>query len=107
MGTTSRNFRELSVYRLAFNTAMEIFNLTKEFPKEEKYSLTDQMHRASRSVCSNLAEGWYKRRYPAAFICKLTDSMTEAAETQSWLEFSLQCLFIIAFNKAILTGFEI
>jgi len=68
MGNAITNFRELSVYRLAFSTAMEIFNLTKEFPKEEKYSLTDQMHRASRSVCSNLAEGWYKRRYPAAFF---------------------------------------
>ena len=94
MGNTIRNFRELSVYQLAFSTAMEIFHLTKKFPKEEQYSLTDQIRRASRSVCSNLAEGWYKRRYPAAFVCKLTDSMTEAAETQSWLEFSLACSYI-------------
>ncbi len=94
MGSTIRNFRELSVYQLAFSTAVEIFNLTKGYPKEEKYSLTDQMRRASRSVCSNIAEGWYKRKYPAAFICKLTDSISEAAETQTWLEFSLNLSYI-------------
>ena len=94
MGNAITNFRELSVYQLAFSTSMEIFNLTKGYPKEEKYSLTDQIRRASRSVCSNIAEGWYKRRYPAAFVCKLTDSILEAAETQSWLEFSLACQYI-------------
>jgi len=94
MGNVIKNFRELSVYRLAFSVTMEIFNLTKKFPKEEKYSLTDQIRRSSRSVCTNLAEGWYKRRYPAAFICKLTDSISEAAETQTWLEFSLDCKYI-------------
>ncbi|MBC8461805.1 MAG: four helix bundle protein [Bacteroidales bacterium] len=94
MGTAIKSFRDLSVYQLAFSTAMEIFHLTKEFPMEEKYSLTDQIRRASRSICSNIAEGWYKRRYPAAFICKLTDSISEAAETQTWLEFSLNCNYI-------------
>lgn len=94
MGGAIANFRELSVYQLAFSSAMEIFYLTKKFPREERYSLTDQVRRASRSICSNLAEGWYKRRYPAAFTCKLTDSLAEAAETQSWLEFSLECQYI-------------
>ncbi|MBC8435983.1 MAG: four helix bundle protein [Bacteroidetes bacterium] len=89
-----RNVRELQVYQLAFDSAMKIFMTTKDFPKEEKYSLTDQIRRSSRSVCSNLAEGWYKRRYLAAFIHKLTDSVQEASETQTWLEFSLACGYI-------------
>ncbi len=87
--------RELNVYRLAFNTAMEIFELSKGFPPEEKYSLTDQVRRSSRSVCTNLAEGWRKRKYKAVFINKLTDSEQEAAETQTWLEFALACKYIV------------
>jgi len=94
MGTKIRSFKELSVYQLAFATAMEIFHLTKDFPKEEKYSLTDQIRRSSRSVCTNLAEGWYKRKYQAAFVCKLTDSVSEAAETQVWLDFSFGCNYL-------------
>lgn len=90
--------RELEVYKIAFDTAMEIYHLTKKFPAEEKYSLTDQIRRASRSVCSNLAEGWRKRRYKAMFINKLTDSAQEGAETQTWLEFALKCNYI---NKEI------
>ena len=90
--------RELEVYRLAFDTAMEIFEITKSFPKEEKYSLTDQVRRSSRSVCTNLAEGWRKRRYKAVFINKLSDAEQEAAETQTWLEFALMCNYI---NKQI------
>ena len=90
--------RELEVYRLAFDTAMEIFEITKSFPKEEKYSLTDQVRRSSRSVCTNLAEGWRKRRYKAVFINKLSDAEQEAAETQTWLEFALKCNYI---NKEI------
>ena len=86
--------RDLNVYRLAFDTAMEIFELSKEFPIEEKYSLTDQTRRSSRSVCTNLAEGWRKRRYKAVFINKLTDAEQEAAETQTWLEFALACKYI-------------
>jgi four helix bundle protein len=89
-----RTVRDLKVYRKAFDSAMEIFELTKKFPKEEKYSLTDQIRRASRSVCSNLSEGWRKRRYKAVFLNKLTDSGQEAAETQTWLEFSLHCKYI-------------
>ena len=86
--------RELKVYRLGFDTAMEIFDVSKSFPLEEKYSLTDQIRRSSRSVCSNLAEAWRKRKYPAVFINKLTDAGQEAAETQTWLEFALKCRYI-------------
>jgi four helix bundle protein len=73
---------------------MQIYNISKSFPDEEKYSLTNQMRRSSRSVCANLAEAWRKRKYIAAFKNKLTDSMMEAAETQTWLEFCLACNFI-------------
>ena len=86
--------RDLEVYKLAFETAMEIFKISKSFPKEEKYSLTDQIRRSSRSVCSNLAEGWRKRRYKAVFLNKLSDAAQEAAETQTWLEFALRCSYI-------------
>ncbi len=73
---------------------MRIFELSKSFPKEEKYSLTDQIRRASRSVCSNLAEAWRKRRYEAAFVSKVSDSESEAAETQVWLEFAVKCGYL-------------
>jgi len=86
-----RTHCDLEVYRKAFEAAMRIFELSKSFPKEEKYSLTDQIRRASRSVCSNLAEAWRKRRYQAAFVSKLSDAETEAAETQVWLEFAVKC----------------
>lgn len=75
--------RELEVYRRAFDTAMQIFEVSKKFPREETYSLTDQIRRSSRSVCANLAEAWRKRRYEAAFIAKLSDVEAEAAETQT------------------------
>jgi len=86
--------RELKVYRQAFQAAMEIFEISKGFPKEETYSLTDQVRRASRSVCTNLSEGWRKRKYKAVFINKLSDAGQEAAETQTWLEFALACKYI-------------
>lgn len=89
-----RGVRDLDVYRLAFEAAMEIFEISKNFPKEETYSLTDQVRRASRSVCTNLSEGWRKRRYKAVFINKLSDAGQEAAETQAWLEFALACKYI-------------
>jgi len=89
-----RHFRDLQVYRRAFDAAMAIFQFTKNFPTEEKYSMVDQVRRSSRSVCSNLAEGWRKRRYPAVFKNKITDSMQEASETQCWLEFCLECKYI-------------
>jgi len=86
--------RDLVVYKKAFDAAMEIFELSKSFPKEELYSLTDQMRRSSRSVCTNLSEAWRKRRYEAVFINKLTDAGQEAAETQTWLEFALTCGYL-------------
>ena len=89
-----KSVRDLEVYQLGFDTAMEIFEISKRFPQEEKYSLTDQIRRSSRSVCTNLAEGWRKRKYPAVFVNKLTDSAQEAAETQTWLEFALRCRYI-------------
>ena len=88
------HFRDLIVYRRAFKAATTIFQLTKEFPTEERYSLVDQIRRASRSVCSNLSEAWRKRRYIAVFKNKITDSMQEASETQCWLEFSLACEYL-------------
>jgi four helix bundle protein len=96
-----RSARDLEVYKLAFDSAMEIFEISKRFPKEKQYSLTDQMRRLSRSVCANLAEGWRKRRYKAVFVNKLTDSEQEAGETQTWLEFTLKCKYINneTFNK--------
>lgn len=89
-----KHFRDLEVYELAFKCAMQIFDISKTFPSEEKYSLTDQIRRASRSVCSNLAEAWRKRKYKAVFVNKLTDSMQEASETQCWLEFSKSCNYL-------------
>lgn len=86
--------RELEVYELAFTTAMEIFEVSKGFPKEETYSLTDQVRKSSRSVCTNLAEAWRKRKYKAVFTNKLSDAAQEAAETQTWLEFALACRYI-------------
>ena len=82
---------ELDVYRKAFDTSMEVFAESKTFPKEETYSLTDQIRRSSRSVCANLAEAWRKRRYEAAFVAKLSDAESEAAETQVWIEFAVKC----------------
>ncbi len=94
MGEQIKHFKDLVVYRRAFDLAMKIFEITKGFPVEERYSLTDQIRRSSRSVCSNLAEGWRKRKYEAVFKNKITDSMQEASETQCWLEFSLACKYI-------------
>lgn len=87
--------RDLEVYQKAFAIAMDIFELSKLFPKEETYSLTDQARRSSRSVCANLAEAWRKRRYEKAFICKLSDAESEAAETQVWIEFAFHCNYMI------------
>jgi four helix bundle protein len=88
------HFRDLDVYRKSFTTAMTLFEITKAFPSEELFSLVDQMRRSSRSVCSNIAEAWRKRRHPAVFRNKLTDAMQEASETQSWLEFSAACRYL-------------
>lgn len=86
--------QDLEVYQKAFDAAMGIFEESKSFPKEEMYSLTDQIRRSSRSVCANLAEAWRKRRYEAAFIAKLNDCEAEAAETQTWLQFAVKCGYL-------------
>ena len=83
-----RGYRDLKVYQLAYELALEIQEITKTFPKEEKYSLVDQIRRSSRSVPTNLAEAWKKRRYEKAFISKLIDCAGEAGETEVWLDFS-------------------
>jgi four helix bundle protein len=95
---------DLEVYSKAFDAAMRIFVLTSRFPKEETYSMTDQMRRSSRSVCTNLAEAWRKRRYKAAFISKLSDAEGEAAETQVWLQFASSCGYLRADDNRALQG---
>ena len=87
-------FKDLIVYKKAYALAMDIFNISKTFPKEETYSLTDQIRRSSRSVCTNLAEAYRKRRYPAHFISKTSDSDMENSETGVWLDFSCDCKYI-------------
>ena len=89
-----RSHKELDVYKLAFSTSMEIFHITRAFPKDEIYSLTSQILRSSRSVSANIAEAFRKRRYEKAFIAKLSDSESEAAETQVWIDYALECGYI-------------
>jgi four helix bundle protein len=86
-----KSAKDLKVYKKAYALAMEIYQLSKSWPPEEKYSLTDQIRRSSRSVCANLREAWAKRRYEAHFISKLTDSDGENSETDTWLDFALDC----------------
>ena len=86
-----RHHWELDVYKLSVDAAMQIFQLTKNFPREEMYSLTDQIRRSSRSVSGQIAEGWRKRKYEASFVSKLNDAEGEGAETQSWLEYAVKC----------------
>ena len=88
------DYKELRVYKLAFDSAMEVFKLSRAWPSEERYSLTDQIRRSSRSVCTNMAEAWRKRRYEAAFISKLSDSDGEAAESEVHLDFALSCGYL-------------
>jgi four helix bundle protein len=94
MGDRIKSYRDLRVYQGAMDAAMKIFELTKSFPPEEKYSMVDQIRRSSRSVCANVAEVWRKRRYKAAFIAKLSDAESEACETQVWLEFANKCQYL-------------
>jgi len=89
-----RSHSDLDVYKRAMETAMRLFETTKKFPREDMYSLTDQVRRSSRSVCANLAEAWRKRRYELAFVSKLSDAETEAAETQVWIEFAVKCGYL-------------
>jgi four helix bundle protein len=88
------SFKDLIVYQKAYKMAMEIFEISKSFPKEEKFSLTDQIRRSSRSVTSCLAESWAKRRYEKSFVNKLTDSLGEENETEVWLDYSKDCGYI-------------
>ena len=88
------SFRDLIVYKKAFDLQQRIFAITKDFPKEEMYSLTDQMRRSSRSIGANISEAWQKRRYIAHFVSKLTDSDAEQAETQHWIDTALACEYI-------------
>lgn len=85
------HFRELRIHQQAFEAAQAIYRLSKRWPKEERYSLTGQIRRSSRSVCANIAEAWRKRRYQKHFISKLSDADAEAAETQNWLDFAFDC----------------
>lgn len=96
-------FSELKVYKLAYEAAMEIFAVTKKFPKEETYSLTDQVRRSSRSVCANIAEGYRKRTYPKHFSSKMTGADGECAETTVHLNFAKDCKYILQeeFDKLI------
>ncbi len=100
MAERINSYKDLRVYQNAMEAAMKIFQLTKNFPPEEKYSMVDQMRRASRSVCANIAEAWRKRRYQAAFIAKLSDAESEACETQVWLEFANRCHYLDETTKA-------
>ncbi|WP_026728001.1 four helix bundle protein [Flavobacterium denitrificans] len=103
------DFKELLAYKKSFELAMEIFELSKTFPKEERFSLTDQIRRSSRSVSANIAESYRKRRYTNHFISKLTDSDAENSETNTWLEFSLECQYITkeTFEKLNIKSLEI
>ena len=87
-------YKELLAFKKAFALAMKIFEISKRFPKEETYSLTDQIRRSSRSVCANLAEAFRRKKYLAHFLCKLADSDAENAETEVWIDFSLSCKYI-------------
>lgn len=89
-----KSYKEARVYKHAFEVAMEIFEISKSFPKEETYSLTDQIRRSSRSVCANIAEAYRKKLYPAHFISKASDADTENSETGVWLDFSIACRYV-------------
>ena len=91
-----RRHTDLDVYARAFAAAMKLFELSRKFPVEERYSLTDQVRRSSRSVSANTAEAWRKRRYPAAFVSKLSDAEGEAAEAQTWIQFAVSCGYLEA-----------
>jgi four helix bundle protein len=105
--TTSHGFRDLKVYQLAFDLATQIFQASKLFPIEERYSLTDQIRRASRSVAANIGEGYRKKRYPKMFISKMADADGEATETQVWLDFAQCCGYLSKERQTELqTGYE-
>ncbi|MBX9853271.1 MAG: four helix bundle protein [Cytophagaceae bacterium] len=88
------NFKKLTVYQKSFSLAMDIFEITKKFPKEEQYALTSQIRRSSRAICSNLGEAYRKRQYEAHFVSKVSDSDMENSETQIWIDFAFSCQYI-------------
>ena len=92
--TRIRSHKDLEVYQRAMAAVMTLFELSKSFPKEETYALTDQVRRCTRSVCANIGEAWRKRRYPAAFITKISDAVGEAGESQVWIEFAVKCGYL-------------
>lgn len=100
---TPQGFRDLKVYQLSYRLAMDIFRVSKSFPAEERYSLTDQIRRASRSVAANIAEGYRKKRYPKMFVSKMSDADREATETQVWLDFARDCGYLSPQIQATLT----
>jgi len=89
-----RSFRDLEVYRRCVRESKRVFVISKRFPKDERFSLTDQIRRSSRATSSMIAESWARRRYPAAFVSKLTESLGEAMETQAWLDHALECDYV-------------
>lgn len=93
------DFKKLLAYQKGFDLAMSIFEMSKSFPKEETYSLTDQVRRSSRSVCANISESYRKRRYPKHFINKLTDADSENSETSTWIDFAFECKYISEEDK--------
>jgi len=102
-----RGHRDLKVFQLAYRLAMEIFDETKTFPHDERYSLTSQIRRSSRSVAANIAEGFRKRQYPSMFVSKLADADAEATETQVWLDFACDCGYLSRdHGKQLSTGYE-
>jgi len=102
-----RGYKDLKVYQLAYKLAMDIFNFSKSFPKEERYSLTDQIRRSSRSVAANIAEGFRKRRYPNMFVSKMADADSETAETQVWLDFACDCGYLSKeHHHELIIGYE-
>jgi len=106
-GVVMQGFRDLKVYQLAYKLAMEIFEESKKFPKEERYSLTDQMRRSSRSVAANIAEGFRKRQYPNMVASKMADSDAEATETQIWLDFARDCSYMPTKRRdELVSGYE-
>ena len=102
-----KSFRDLIVYQKAYKLAMEIFEITNKFPSAEKYSLTDQIRRSSRSVTSNIAEAWSKKNYIKYFTSKLSDSLGEEFETEVWIDYSKDCKYIsLEKHKHLLDGYE-
>ena len=103
----SQGFRDLKAYQMAFDLAMEIFEEPKKFPPEEKYSLTDQIRRSSRSVAANIGEGYRKKLYPKMFVSKMADADGEATETQVWIDFATKCGYLPPIRQAQLRkGYE-